>query len=111
MEPEGADYHGVTRITTQARVVFIGACFIGPAFEQLWNINNQSVGQVMIVPSNPSATVSLGYAFVAWEEFLYDMTVKGMTAQAAVQETNTYLPTVGITQPYTWIGDGNVKLK
>jgi hypothetical protein len=102
---------------TQARVVFVAACYIGPSFEQLWNINSGTIGQVLIVPSNPNSQILMGHAFTAWEELTFDMAVQGMTAQAAVNETNTFLATqhdnLGnpLNERYTFIGDGNVKLK
>jgi hypothetical protein len=90
--------------------VFIGACFVGTYFEQLWNINSTTVGQVLIVPSNPTTGVNGNHVFLAWEEILHDMVENGMTAQAAVQETNTYLSKQGDSEQFMTIGDQNVKL-
>jgi hypothetical protein len=101
----------VQQITTQAKVVFVGSCYSGLVFQNLWNINQNTKGQVLIVPLNPSQEVLLGQAYNAWLKFLSDMVIGNMTAQAAVQDTNTYLAGIGISQSYTWIGDGTVQLK
>jgi hypothetical protein len=107
----------ITRINTEAKVVFIGSCFSGPAFESLWNVNGQTTGQAMIVLSNPSSTVPLGHAVAAWERILDDMVNRHMTVGEAVQEADTYLPTIldvqgqPISEQYRVIGDVNVKIK
>ena len=104
-------------IKTQTKVVFIGACFIGPTFQALWNINNQTVGQAMLVPTNPNSEANLGHAVFAWTRILDDMLLSKMTVGAAVQETNQYLSTLhdvnGNPIPERWqvVGDPNVTIK
>ena len=110
------------QIETQAKVVFIAACFSGHAFESLWNIHDANgtqpatVGQAMIVLQNPSDTVLLGHGLVAWENILDDMVNKHMTIKDSVKQTNTYLSTLTdsqgnpVTEQYRVIGDGSVKI-
>ncbi len=106
----------VTRINTQAKVVFIGACFTGAAFESLWNIHDATgnqpatLGQAMIVLSNPRSEVPLGHALVAWERILDDMVNKHMTVRNAVAEADAYLPTISVSEQYKVIGDQSVKI-
>jgi hypothetical protein len=97
----------VSQIHSQAKLIFIGACFSGPAFESLWNLQG---GQAMVVLSNPSSTVLLGHALAAWERILEDMVNKHMAAGAAVSETDTFLPRIGVPEQYKVIGDPRVQI-
>lgn len=81
----------VSRIETQAKIVFIAACDTGPVFESLWNIQNGTSGQALIVPIGTDASVIIGHAFSHWEEFV-DQLVNGRNnAQDAVTASNTWL--------------------
>jgi hypothetical protein len=98
------------QIQTQAKIVFIGACFIGPTFQSIWNINGQTLGRAMVVPQ--SSQVILGHAVVAWGHLLDDLILQHMKVQDAVNETNKYLLTLpGVTEQWQVVGDGNVKIE
>jgi len=105
----------VTQINTQAKVVFVGSCFIGPIFEALWNITPSTKGQALIVPIGSQAVI-LGHALAAWENILDDLVNKHMTVGDAVNQTNSYLPTTldnNLNHPaeqYQVIGDASVKI-
>ena len=115
--PAYANSTTTTQILTQAKVVFIGACFIGPTFQSIWNINNQTTGKAMIVLQNPYSTTYLGHALTTWAHLLDDLILLHMNVQAAVNETNAYLLTLPpdvnnhpVTEQWQVIGDGNVKI-
>jgi hypothetical protein len=103
-----------TRIDSQAKVIFIGACYSGPAFESLWNIHDASstqpatTGQALIVLANPTSTVLLGHALVGWEQILINMVVKKMNVLDAVLEANGYLSSINVPEQYRVIGDTSI---
>ncbi len=100
----------VTHINTQARVVFIGACYTGPLFDNLWNIQPNTKGQVMIVPKNPAAGTNLVAAVIAWEDILQKL-LAGSSVGDAVAYTNDDMPKQNYTERWTTIGDSSVKIK
>jgi hypothetical protein len=115
--PEYANSITTTRIQTEAKVVFIGSCFIGPDFQSLWNIGPSTKGQVMVVPTSAGSSVILGHALVAWDRLLDDLVLQHMTVGSAVTDTNTYLkslpPDVNgnpITEQWQPVGDSSVKI-
>ena len=103
------------RIKTQAKVVFIGSCFVAPTFQNLWNISNDSKNQALIVPMGQSEVI-LGHAAAAWAHLLHDLVALHMKVNAAVSETNAWLLTQHdvnghpVTEQWQVIGDGNVKI-
>jgi diadenosine tetraphosphate (Ap4A) HIT family hydrolase len=89
----------------------MGSCNIGPVFLTLWNINDQTVGHVMIVPKNPASGVLLGHAVTAWNHLLSELILHHKNARNAVTDTNAYLLTLpGVTEQWQAVGDGNVKI-
>jgi hypothetical protein len=110
-------YDQETRINTQASIIFVGSCYVGTYFEDLWNINQSTIGEALVVPVNPSATSQLGHSIAAWDNILRDMLVKGMTIGKAVSQTNSYLSSLTdvdgnkITERWQVIGDPSVKLQ
>jgi hypothetical protein len=103
-------------LNTDASVIFIGACHIGPPFKMLWNINDQTSGKVLIVPS-VSGEVLLGHAVTAWARILGDLINKRMTVGDAVAETNSWLlqqtdvKGQKVTEQWQTVGDKNVILR
>lgn len=106
---------------TQARVVFMGACDIGPVMYNIWNISPSTTGQVLIVPVTQDTTVVLGHALGFWQNFLYQMiTVKNpdgshVNAGQAVNYVNNLLHNMKfdldgnvITEQWQAIGDALV---
>lgn len=98
------------QIQTEAKVVFIGSCFIGPPFLSLWNIQSGTTGKALIVPQG-SSQVLLGHALTAWAHLLDDLILKQQKVQDAVSETNQFLRGLpGVTEQWQIVGDGNVKI-
>lgn len=115
--PQYANSVITTRIQTQAKVVFIGSCYIGSDFQSLWNINNTTTGQAMLVPKSTTVPVILGHALVAWTRLLDDMILRHMSVQSALTETNAYLLTLPpdangnpVTEQWQIIGDSSVRI-
>jgi hypothetical protein len=106
------EIHQTTQINTEARVVFIGACDVGPIFKNLWNIQTGTTGHALIVPSTEEAKVLLGHAATYWTHLLFDLVVQHMKVQAAVTESNQWLISLGSAYTEQWqvIGDGNVTI-
>jgi hypothetical protein len=108
----GTQIFPVTQITTQAKVVFVGACYISPFFENVWNIAPGTKGQVLIVPLNPSGSTNLVHATYAWEnilQVLLDGTHK--TVGQAIAATNVYMGQLGYAERWQPIGDASVTIK
>lgn len=60
----GGIQRNVERIETDAKVVFIGSCHLGPKFKQLWAINENTIGQALV--TSPTPDTRLGVAAEAW---------------------------------------------
>jgi hypothetical protein len=106
-------------IQTQARVIFIGACDIGPVFENLWNISSNTTGQALIVPTTSDELVVIGHGIAEWDAIINLMMNKHQTVFQAVKAANQLLlqqkvDTQGnpITEQWTVVppGAGNVTL-
>jgi hypothetical protein len=81
----------VKRIDTQAKVVFMAACDIGPVFEKLWNITNGTTGQVLVVPVGDETQVRGGHAVAYWGQLLYELIVNHENAGVAINTANKLL--------------------
>lgn len=103
-------------LSTNAIIVFIGACRIGPPFKLLWNINEQTTGKALIFPS-VSQEVYRGHAVTAWANILDELVNGGKTVGDAVKDTDAYLLTLTdvngkkVTEQWQVIGDSSVKFK
>jgi hypothetical protein len=113
----------VQKLQTQAHIIFIAACDIGPVFKNLWNIHDTvngqggTKGQALVVPVGEENTVTLGHAVTYWDRLLFDLVVKHMQLGPAVDESNAYFLTLGndvngkpITEQWKVIGDGDVTI-
>jgi hypothetical protein len=98
-------------------VVFIGACDIGPVFKNLWQIQDGTTGQVLIVPTNQESSIRLGHAVTFWGELLYLLVNQHMQVKDAYPKANSYLLSFGkdadnnpITEQWQTVGDGSVRI-
>lgn len=106
------------QISTDAKVVFLGSCFIVPNFQTWWNITPSTQHRALIVPVRQgNSPVYLGHASSAWAYILQDLFGPGhLTVGEAVKHTNNILATLRneqnhpIQERWEVIGDGNVKL-
>lgn len=108
----GTNVVPVPLVAAQARVIFVGACYISPFFESWWNILPSTTGQVLIVPANPSSSTNLLHATYAWEnvlQVLLDGSHK--TVGQAVLATNGYMSKLGYSEQWKTIGDASVTFK
>jgi hypothetical protein len=112
-----ANATAVSQIETQAKVVFIAACDIGPVFESLWNIQTGTTNQALIVPVETENDIIIGHTFKYWEQLLNQLTNGSSSVQSAVTYSNAWLLSQGtdidnqpITEQWQIIGGGNVKI-
>jgi hypothetical protein len=97
---------------TNAKVVFVGACGLaGPVFESLWDINDATKGQALIVQDYSQFTgdVLLGNAAFAWQTMAQAL-AQGNSVQAAVNQGNAAMQQLGQRERWKVIGDGNVTI-
>jgi len=106
--PAGTEYTIKDKFPTNAKVIFIGVCDVGPIFESLWNITATTKGQALIVPT--TGDVLLGNAAVAWQVIAQAL-AQGNTVQAAVAQGNAYIQQNGRSGRWMVIGDGNVTIR
>ena len=108
--PLGYQYTIVDKFPTNASVVFIAACEVGPVLKSLWGIDESSQGQALIVPTPKSgAAVFLGHAATAWLTIL-DALTKGSNVHDAVDQANTAMKKQGFAERWENIGGNNVTI-
>lgn len=83
----------VAKLTTHAKVVFIGACDLADAFKYWWNINGTTTRQALIVPSN--SDVLLGVARFEWRVIAQEL-AQGKTISLAVNDANSSIHVPGV---------------
>jgi hypothetical protein len=81
-------------------------------FRSLWNINNNTAGQALIIQdiSKFKGGVDLGHAATAWQTIAYELTVGSMTVGQAVTQGNQTMQQLGDPERWTVIGDNSVKI-
>ena len=86
-------------------------------FKNLWNIQDNTTGQVSIVPVGDEDSVFIGHGVSYWSELLYELIVQRKNAQDAITTANGWLlqqkkDIAGnpITEQWQPIGDGNVQI-
>ena len=88
-----AEFTRVAKLTTHAKVVFIGACDLADAFKYWWNINGTTTRQALIVPSN--SDVLLGVARFEWTVIAQEL-AQGKTISQAVNDANSSIHVPGV---------------
>jgi hypothetical protein len=112
----------VDKLSTQAKVIFIGECASGPAFQALWDIDENTTQRSLIVPivdvTKPATTqVNLALAALVWVK-IADKLTSGSTVQQAVSAANAFVDGGNLclhpeqcTTHWKIIGGANVRLK
>ncbi len=100
----------VDRIESRARIIFVAACTVGPAFMGLWAIDDATPDRVMIVPQDIHAVTNLKDAALTWLDALVYRTNEsrrtGRRVSVAwiVYHMNTYLQSKGLPLRFKAIG-------
>ena len=79
------------RLATQAKVVFIASCYIGPEFTDLWGITETTPGRMLIVPVNEDAQTDLLLGAKVWLSIAGSLS-HGLTVGEALRDANEGLP-------------------
>ena len=119
-------YERVARFKTRARIVFVGTCWIGNIFRNMWELGSATGPRALVtaeaVNASPGALINLNRAAEAWKAVLRRLTggpvarFKPMTVGDAVAEVN--LTDITMSHPATEthfvlkvIGDTNAKIR
>jgi len=87
-----------------AQVIFIGSCFIGPEFLNLWNPNPK---QALVVPLNPTSSADLYHATLYYEYLVTDL-LGGAKLEKAVQDASQEMEDHGFADHWRIIGNGEI---
>lgn len=80
----------VDKVSTTAKIIFVGSCFVGPDFLSLFNMTENTPDRVMIVPTNPNVTTDLFVsAKYAWPAFVRALSQGKSIDQAIVEADNS----------------------
>lgn len=110
--PQGQSYPAnvtpIDKIRTEARIIFVASCALGDTFESLWDINQATNGRALVVSTNE--TVDLVHASRAWIEMATEL-ASGKNISSAVEGTNSYMASLGLSERWEVVGDGSVRIK
>ena len=116
--PQIGDPGGLTeivdRIESKARVIFIGACKLGPEFLSLWDIDQTTTNRALIVPVGSDTNTNLVAAAFVWRVIVDYMGRQGATVQDAVAAGNFKLQLEGVPESelrFQVIGGTGVRLR
>jgi hypothetical protein len=85
--PPGREFY-VDKIHSQAKIIFVGSCFLGADFLSLWDITASTPDRVLVVPENPNLTADLYVsAKFAWPAFSAALS-RGKTVDEAIVAAN-----------------------
>ncbi len=126
------------KIAQQAKILFLGACALSPqlaqgndvpVFLQMWDINDARYGvpetrdRAIVVPDGNSVpggfntnSTDLAFAAAMWQKIVYDLVVRKMNIQEAVNEANSSIaanwpPSNGVRQPnFMVLGNKRVRI-
>lgn len=83
-------------IDSNAKVVFIAACELGPLFLSLWNIDDNTTDRALIVPVGSETNTDLFAATIAWKEIVRSLINDRKTVSDAVTSGNFLLQLNGV---------------
>ncbi len=83
--------HREWRLASQAKIVFIASCYIGPEFQDLWGITDTTPGRMLIVPVDQNAQTDLLLGGKVWLS-IADSLRRGQTIGQALSTANGPLP-------------------
>jgi hypothetical protein len=111
---DGAPYTIVDRIESNAKIVFVASCRIGPEFLSLWDINASTSNRALIVPVGTETETNLYAAALAWIAIATKLGVDGLPVGQAVAAGNVVLQNNGVPESelrFQVIGGTSVRIK
>lgn len=102
--PRGAAYGmWVDKVRTHAKIIFISSCLVGAEFLSLWDVPQ---GGAIIYSQRTDNLTPLNWGAESWKIIAIQLS-NGATVSTAVNAANSLFNVF----PYTFLGNGNAKIR